>query len=65
MRYTFVKQDVSADLGLPKKYTGYSFLLDKDSRIRWRGSGIAEPEEVESMLNCAQQLLDPLSPGNK
>lgn len=49
-------QDISADLDLPKKYSGYTFLLDKNNRIRWRACGQAKPEDIPNMLNCAKQL---------
>jgi ATPase complex subunit ATP10 len=50
-------QDFAAQLLLPNVYTGYAYLLDKDNRVRWRGSGQALEGEVEVMLLCAQELL--------
>lgn len=44
-------------LQVPNKFTGYAFLLDSSNRIRWRGCGQAKPEEVETMIQCAQQLV--------
>jgi hypothetical protein len=50
---------------LPKKYTGYSYLLDNQNRIRWRGCGMAQQEEVDAMLRCASELLNMTNnPGN-
>lgn len=49
--------DFAAQLLLPNKYTGYAYLLDKNDKIRWRGSGQATDEEVETLLKCAKQLL--------
>ena len=38
--------EFASALLLPNKYTGYVFLLDKENRVRWRGSGEALPDEL-------------------
>ena len=35
----------------------YAFLIDSNGLIRWRGSGKAEPAEVDSLLKAADLLL--------
>ncbi len=35
----------------------YVFLMDEEGRMRWRGSGKGEEEEVESLLRCTRGLL--------
>jgi hypothetical protein len=50
-------QDFAAQLLLPNVFTGYAYLLDKDNKIRWRGSGQALESEVEALLRCTDELL--------
>mmetsp|Transcript_30448 Transcript_30448/g.52134 ORF Transcript_30448/g.52134 Transcript_30448/m.52134 type:complete len:247 (-) Transcript_30448:68-808(-) len=50
-------KDFAAPLLLPNVYTGYAFLLDRNNKIRWKGSGQAHPEEVEALLRCTDELL--------
>lgn len=35
----------------------YVFLMDGEGRMRWRGSGTADSDEVESLLRCTRGLL--------
>ena len=35
----------------------YVYLVDAAGRVRWRGSGTALPAEVDTMLRCAEELL--------
>ncbi|KAG5183715.1 ATPase assembly factor ATP10 [Tribonema minus] len=56
-------EDIRTDLDIMNRLTGHIFLLDKEGKIRWRGCGIATPEELDSMLACYEQLVEP--PGNK
>jgi hypothetical protein len=44
-------------LTAPNKMAGYVFLLDAAGRVRWRGSGLADAQEVEHMLSCTAALL--------
>ena len=52
-----ISQDFAAPLLLPNVYTGYAYLLDRDNKIRWRGSGQALESEVEVLLQCTEELL--------
>jgi len=44
-------------LGVPNLLSGYVFLLDRKGRVRWRASGMATEEELESMASCTTRLL--------
>uniref|UniRef100_A0A061QV53 Mitochondrial ATPase complex subunit ATP10 n=1 Tax=Tetraselmis sp. GSL018 TaxID=582737 RepID=A0A061QV53_9CHLO len=44
-------------LGITNLLTGYVYLVDSRGLVRWRGSGRAEPWELEVMLKGAQRLL--------
>lgn len=44
-------------LGVPNLLSGYVFLLDRKGRVRWRASGMASKEELESMASCTTRLL--------
>lgn len=58
VRFATVRiQDFAAQLLLPNVFTGYAYLLDKDNKIRWKGSGQALESEVETLLQCTDQLL--------
>ena len=48
--------DFSAHLLLPNKFTGYIVVLDKNNKVRWRGCGTAESQEVELMFECIEKL---------
>lgn len=36
-------------LGVPNLLSGYVFLLDRKGRVRWRASGMATEQELDSM----------------
>ena len=44
-------------LGMSNTLTGYAVLLDSQGRVRWKGCGMAKPDEVDSLLTSTQQLL--------
>ena len=44
-------------MGLGNKIVGYVFLVDKNCKIRWAGTGLAFPEEVESLRTATEVLL--------
>lgn len=44
-------------LGVPNLLSGYVFLVDRKGRVRWRASGMATKEELESMTSCTTRLL--------
>ena len=47
----------ASQLLLPSKYIGYAVLLDKNNKIRWRGSGVSKPEELETMFKLTEEIL--------
>ncbi|RYY86176.1 hypothetical protein EON63_06170 [archaeon] len=51
-------QELGTKLLIPNFCTGYAYLLDKQNRIRWRGSGQAEPEEVKRMIELSRELAN-------
>jgi len=42
-------------------YTSYVFLVDGIGRIRWAGSGEGSDDEVQSMIQMAEQLTQPVA----
>lgn len=53
-----VKDELREVLGMMNHKTGYVYLLDSDSRIRWAGSGDAEPEERAALISGLRKLID-------
>ena len=47
----------ASQLMLPSKYIGYAVLLDRNNKIRWRGSGVSKPEELETVFKLTEELL--------
>ena len=43
-------------LDIPNVFTGYVFLIDNKGRVRWRGCGLAKPEEIKTLIKCAELL---------
>jgi len=60
-RYFLVRRGITEDMrdeiGLLNSKVGYVYLVDSECRIRWAGSGRAEPGERESMLGGLVKLL--------
>lgn len=50
-------REARRSLGITNLLTGYVYLVDRDGRVRWRGSGLAEAWEVEVMLDASAALL--------
>lgn len=46
------------DLNVHNIYAGYTYLVDRDSKIRWAGCGFAQPAERESLVRLTGNLLD-------
>ena len=44
-------------LDMSNTLTGYAVLLDSQGRVRWKGCGMAKPDEIVSLLSTTQQLL--------
>lgn len=45
------------DLNVHNTYVGYTYLVDQEGKIRWAGSGFAEPEERQTLYALTAQLL--------
>lgn len=64
-KYFIVRRGISDEIretiGLLNSKVGYVYLVDKDCRIRWAGSGLAEPEERQGLAKGVQRLLDEMS----
>jgi len=58
---TFLKfgglPNFAKSLNLENLSTGYAYLLDKDNKIRWRGSGMARGREVARLFELTEELL--------
>jgi ATPase complex subunit ATP10 len=61
-KYFIVRRGISDEIreaiGLLNSKVGYTYLVDKDCRIRWAGSGPGEPEEKEGLVKGVQRLLE-------
>lgn len=68
-RYFLVVRGVTDDMrdtiGLLNSKVGYTYLLDKECRIRWAGSGRAEGDEKESLVRAVKRLLEDSKPREK
>jgi mitochondrial ATPase complex subunit ATP10 len=45
-------------LGMTNQYIGYTFLVDKELRVRWGACGDPMPEEAAGLERCVGLLLD-------
>lgn len=50
--------DVRKALYMTNRLTGYLYLVDRHGRIRWRGSGNPQGNELVSLLKYTRQLLN-------
>ncbi len=61
-RYFVIRRGLTEDIrdriGLLNGKVGYVYLVDGDCKIRWAGSGRAEPAEKESLKKCVSRLVD-------
>ncbi|OJI97496.1 hypothetical protein ASPVEDRAFT_160080 [Aspergillus versicolor CBS 583.65] len=60
-RYFLVRKGLNDGLkeaiGMMNSKVGYVYLLDENCRIRWAGSGPAEPAELETLNNGVRKLI--------
>ncbi|KAJ4295710.1 Mitochondrial ATPase complex subunit atp10 [Collariella sp. IMI 366227] len=60
-RYFMVRKGISDEIresiGLLNSKVGYTYLVDHQCRIRWAGSGQAEPEERDGLVKGMQRIL--------
>ncbi len=52
--------DITDAIGLLNAKVGYVYLLDGDCKIRWAGSGVAQPEEREGLVRGVRRLMEDL-----
>jgi len=54
----FLKESMYIEnvFGINSRFLGYSFLIDKESKIRWEAHEIATPKEVENLINLTKTL---------
>lgn len=50
--------ELRMDIGFINRRVGYVYLVDWDCKIRWAGSGNAEAEEREGLVNAVKRLTD-------
>ncbi|KAK3335554.1 ATP10 protein-domain-containing protein [Cercophora scortea] len=53
-----ITEEIRESIGLLNGKVGYTYLVDHQCRIRWAGSGVAHPEERESLNKGLQRVLD-------
>jgi mitochondrial ATPase complex subunit ATP10 len=53
-----ITDEIRESIGLLNSKVGYTYLVDKECRIRWAGSGQSEPEERESIVKGLQRMVD-------
>ena len=60
-RYFLVRRGISDEIresvGLLNSKVGYTYLVDHQCRIRWAGSGSADPGEKEGLVKGMQRIL--------
>lgn len=54
---TPVSDEIQEHIGLLNSKVGYVYLVDKECRIRWAGSGNAEGDENEGLVKAMQRVL--------
>jgi mitochondrial ATPase complex subunit ATP10 len=64
-RYFVVRRGLTEEIrdaiGLLNSKVGYIYLLDKNCRIRWAGSGICEGDEKDGLVRCTKRLIEEAS----
>jgi ATPase complex subunit ATP10 len=53
-----ITDEIRESIGLLNSKVGYTYLVDHQCRIRWAGSGPAEPEERAGLVKGVQRILD-------
>ncbi|KAI9700195.1 MAG: Mitochondrial ATPase complex subunit atp10 [Bogoriella megaspora] len=60
-KYFFMRKGISDDIreavGILNGRVGYVYLLDRDCKIRWAGSGPSHPEEREGIVKSIWRLI--------
>lgn len=58
-----ISDEIRESIGYLNSKVGYTYLVDGDWRIRWAGSGPAEPEERDSLIRGLERLIDEADKG--
>jgi len=53
-----ITENIRESIGVLNSKVGYTYLVDHNCRIRWAGSGDAEPAECEGLVKGMQRILD-------
>ncbi|KAK4159182.1 ATP10 protein-domain-containing protein [Cladorrhinum sp. PSN259] len=53
-----ISDEIRESIGLLNSKVGYTYLVDHDCRIRWAGSGSAEPGEPEGLVKGIGRILE-------
>ena len=53
-----ITEDIKDKIGLMNSKVGYVYLVDGQCKIRWAGSGQAEPSERESLVRGVSRLME-------
>lgn len=53
-----VTEDIKDKIGLLNSKVGYVYLVDRQCKIRWAGSGRAEPSEKEGLVRGVSKLVE-------
>jgi ATPase complex subunit ATP10 len=64
-RYFVVRRGLTDEIrdaiGLLNSKVGYVYLLDRNCRIRWAGSGVCEGDERDGLVRSARRLIEEAS----
>lgn len=60
-----ITEDIKDKIGLLNSKVGYVYLVDRQCKIRWAGSGRAEPSEKESLVKGVSKLVEEWKKGSE
>jgi mitochondrial ATPase complex subunit ATP10 len=64
-RYFVVRKGLTIEIrdaiGLLNSKVGYIYLLDRNCRIRWAGSGVCEADEKDGLVRSTRRLIEEAS----
>ncbi|MCJ1273729.1 Mitochondrial ATPase complex subunit atp10 [Puttea exsequens] len=60
-----VEDEVKISLGQANGKVGYVYLVDRDCKIRWAGSGDASQEEREGLVKVVKRLVEGVDKGRE
>ncbi|KAK3996846.1 ATP10 protein-domain-containing protein [Cladorrhinum sp. PSN332] len=53
-----ISDEIRESIGLLNSKVGYTYLVDHECRIRWAGSGLAEPGEPEGLVKGIGRIVE-------